>query len=99
MHAHETVEQLYNALLDEKLDAIVYDDPILLAKANEDKRFRLSGPIFHRNEYAMMLPEKRCGRRRRAPVHPHSLLLLYWNCWYPSLFLLLVLVSPSIGLC
>jgi hypothetical protein len=50
-----SLNELYPYLFSEEIEAIVYDYPLLLGKANADKRLGLSGGIFQKTDYSFAL--------------------------------------------
>lgn len=52
-----SLDRLYESLLRGDLEAIVYDHPVLLAKAHHAPQFRLSGKVFHPQYYAFAIYE------------------------------------------
>lgn len=53
------IRSVYNALLDNTVDAVVFDAPVLLYyAANEGKgRVAMSGPLFHSENYGLVFPQ------------------------------------------
>jgi polar amino acid transport system substrate-binding protein len=54
----EKVDDLYNALLNQQVDAVVFDSPALLYYATHDGRgrARIVGNVFHREDYGIVFP-------------------------------------------
>lgn len=54
----EKVDDLYNALLSQQVDAVVFDSPALLYYATHDGRglARIVGSVFHREDYGIVFP-------------------------------------------
>ena len=59
MEAFATVEAAFDALLDETVDAVVYDAPNLLYYANGEGKGKVSvvGKIFEPQDYGLALPQ------------------------------------------
>lgn len=70
----ETVEDAVSALTDAKVDAVVYDAPVLQYLANKDGagRYGVVGPVFHSEDYAFVLPN---GSALRKPINTTLLAL------------------------
>ena len=53
------IRSVYNALLDNTVDAVVFDAPVLLYYgANEGKgRIAMSGPLFRLENYGLVFPQ------------------------------------------
>jgi polar amino acid transport system substrate-binding protein len=62
------IEEAYKALLDGKLDAVVFDAPVLLYYASHDGqgRVQLVGKPFHEEDYGIVFPS---GSSLRKPVN------------------------------
>ncbi|GLR84754.1 amino acid ABC transporter substrate-binding protein [Bradyrhizobium iriomotense] len=58
VHEFEKVDELYKALLDQEIDAVVFDSPALLYYATHDGRglARTVGRVFHREDYGIVFP-------------------------------------------
>jgi polar amino acid transport system substrate-binding protein len=54
----EKVDDLYNALLNQEVDAVVFDSPALLYYAAHDGKglVRIVGNVFHREDYGIVFP-------------------------------------------
>ena len=54
----EKVDDLYNALLNQQVDAVVFDSPALLYYATHDGRglARIVGNVFHNEDYGIVFP-------------------------------------------
>ncbi|HHI70679.1 MAG TPA: transporter substrate-binding domain-containing protein, partial [Rhodobacteraceae bacterium] len=55
---YDNLDMLLKAFEDEKLDAVVFDAPILAYYANNDGRdiAKVVGPVFLRENYGILLP-------------------------------------------
>jgi polar amino acid transport system substrate-binding protein len=62
----EKVDELYNALLNQRVDAVVFDSPALLYYATHDGRglARIVGNVFHREDYGIVFPTGSPLRKR-----------------------------------
>lgn len=78
------VEEAYQALFNDQADAVVYDAPVLLYyAAHEGKgRVQIVGPIFRKENYGIVFPDKSPLRKRVN----ESLLKLRENGAYDQLY-------------
>jgi polar amino acid transport system substrate-binding protein len=78
------IDEAYNALLNERADAVVYDSPVLLYyAAREGKgKVRVVGNIFRRESYGIALP---MSSPYRKPID-HALLSLQEDGTYQELY-------------
>jgi len=78
-----TTEQMFKALLDKKVDAVVFSAPVLLYYAAHDGkgRVRMAGPEFNTAPIAMML-QLNSPLRRQVD---HAFLVLRENGTYQQL--------------
>lgn len=55
----DTIDLAYAALLENSVEAVVFDAPVLLfyAKNEGSGRVRTVGPVFHREDYGIVFPE------------------------------------------
>jgi polar amino acid transport system substrate-binding protein len=55
---YEKIDDLYNALQDRQVDAVVFDSPALLYYAAHDGRglARIVGDVFHKEDYGIVFP-------------------------------------------
>lgn len=62
----DTIDQAYDALLKDSVDAVVFDAPVLLFFAGHDgkARVRTAGPVFHREDYGIVFPENSPWRKK-----------------------------------
>ena len=65
----DTIEQAYEALLNSRADAVVFDAPVLLYFAGHEGkgRVRTAGPVFHREDYGIVFPENSLFRKQFVP--------------------------------
>jgi polar amino acid transport system substrate-binding protein len=80
----ESVDDLYNALLDQQVDAVVFDSPALLYYAAHDGRglARVVGSVFHKEDYGVVFPT---GSPLRKHVN-EALLALRENGTYQRIY-------------
>lgn len=59
VHVFANIRSVYSALLDNKVDAVVFDAPVLwYYAANEGNgRVAMSGPLFHTENYGLVFPQ------------------------------------------
>jgi len=80
----ESVDDLYNALLDQQVDAVVFDAPALFHYAAHDGkgRARIVGGVFHKEDYGIVFPTD-------SPLRKHvneALLALRENGKYQKIY-------------
>ena len=80
----EKVDDLYNALLNQQLDAVVFDSPALLYYVTHDGRglARIVGNVFHNEDYGIVFPT---GSPLRKHVN-EALLALRENDTYQRIY-------------
>jgi polar amino acid transport system substrate-binding protein len=80
----EKVDDLYNALLNQNVDAVVFDSPALLYYATHDGRgrARIVGTVFHKEDYGIVFPT---GSPLRKHVN-EALLALRENDTYQRIY-------------
>ena len=54
---YDTLDEIYNDLLEKDLEYIVADDPIIRFKAKNDPRFRVVWKTFNKDKYAFLFPQ------------------------------------------
>jgi glutamine transport system substrate-binding protein len=59
VHVFTNIRSVYDALMDKKVDAVVFDAPVLLYYAANEGRGRvaISGPVFHKENYGIVFPK------------------------------------------
>ena len=80
----EDVDDLYNALLNQQVDAVVFDSPALLYYATHDGKglARIVGSVFHKEDYGIVFPT---GSPLRKHVN-EALLALRENDRYQRIY-------------
>jgi polar amino acid transport system substrate-binding protein len=80
----EDVDDLYNALLNQQVDAVVFDSPALLYYATHDGKglARIVGSVFHKEDYGIVFPT---GSPLRKHVN-EALLVLRENDRYQRIY-------------
>ncbi len=80
----DRIEQAYHMLDNGTIEAIVHDAPVLLYHAAQQGpgRTRIAGPVFHEEDYGIVLPE---GSKLREPVS-RAILRLMENGDYARLY-------------
>jgi polar amino acid transport system substrate-binding protein len=80
----ESVDELYDALLNQRVDAVVFDAPALFHYASHDGKglARIVGGVFHREDYGIVFPTD-------SPLRKHvneALLALRENGKYQKIY-------------
>ncbi len=54
----ESIEDAYKLLKEEKVDAIVFDSPVLIRYAKMNPEYTITGPLFAKHHFAIAFPQK-----------------------------------------